>query len=118
VPEIGSDAWIDEFARSLAGIDAAGVEITVLHRIVDGPAWLVTAARDRVTVTAAGPGAAHDADVTFKWHRDDAEAVSSGRATALVAFQAGRLRVGGDLRRLREAAALFTRFPAVERNGA
>jgi len=35
-----------------------------------------------------------------------------------VPFQAGRLRVGGDLTRLTEVAALFARFPPVGGDGA
>ena len=113
MPEIGSPAWVDALTRSIAGLDADGLRITVLHRIIDGPAWRVVAAAGRVTVEPAEPGDEAEADVTFTWHRDDVTAVAASATTPLAVFQAGRLRVGGDLRRLTDATELFARFPGV-----
>jgi alkyl sulfatase BDS1-like metallo-beta-lactamase superfamily hydrolase len=109
--EIGSEVWIDAFNAALTGLDAGDAEVAVLHRIDGGPAWLVVAAGGTVSVQAAGPG--EDADLTFTWQRADAGAVARGDISPLEPFQAGRLRIGGDLTRLAEVAGLFARFPAV-----
>lgn len=111
MPEVGSPAWIDAFAAAVATVDPGDAEVSVLHRIVDGPSWLLRTGDGRVAVEAASPDA--DADITFTWQRDDAEAVARGELGPLVPFQAGRLRVGGDLTLLTEVAALFAQFPAV-----
>ena len=57
-----------------------------------------------------------DADLTFHWQHDAGEAVAQGEHGPLVAFQAGRLRIGGDLTRLTEVAGLFARFPPCRRS--
>ena len=111
MPELGSPAWIDALARSVEPLDAGGIVLTVRHRIEGGPGWLVIADGDRVTATPVTHGDA--GDVSFTWQRGDAEAVAAGTTSALAVFQAGRLRVGGDLRRLTEATTLFARFPGV-----
>ena len=111
MPEIGSDGWIDAFAAAVAEVDGGDISISVRHRLSDGPAWLVVIDEGRVSVRRAAGD--EPADVTFLWQRADAEAVASGDISPLSAFQAGRLRVGGDLNRLAEAADLFARFPAV-----
>lgn len=105
---VGSDPWLLAFAAAVADVDPGEVRIAVRHEIVDGPAWVVRAGDGGVTITRDD-----EADVTFTWRRDDAEAVARGELAALVPFQAGRLRVGGDLRRLSEAADLFARLPGV-----
>jgi alkyl sulfatase BDS1-like metallo-beta-lactamase superfamily hydrolase len=112
MPPIGALPWIEALDRSLAGLDAAGTTVTVRHHLEDGPSWLVVADGTRVHAHAAGD---HDeaADVTFTWQADDAAAVAAGTTTVLAVFGTGRLRVGGDLRRLAEATALFARFPGV-----
>ena len=110
--EIGSAAWVEALARSVAGIDPEGVIVTVRHRIEGGPSWVVSADGRSVLARPADDGDAA-ADVTFTWEQADAEAVAAGTTTVLAVFQAGRLRVGGDLRRLADASALFTRFPGV-----
>ena len=55
-----------------------------------------------------------DADLTFHLAAADAEAVARGEPAPLSAFQAGRLRIGGDLPRLAGRPPLFARFPRVE----
>ena len=107
--ELGAPDWIDALARSVDGLDAGGVEVTVRHRIEGGPSWVVAADGRRVTARPAADDEA--ADVTLTWQADDAAAVAAGEASALTVFQAGRLRIGGDLRRLNDAASLFGRFP-------
>ena len=109
MPEIGSPPWIAALARSVDGLDAEGVTLTVVHRVEGGPSWVVAADGRRVTVRAAAAG--ETGDISFTWQPDDAAAVAAGRAAVLTIFGTGRLRVGGDLRRLAEATALFARFP-------
>lgn len=113
--ELGSDAWIAAFDQAVAVIDPGAATVRVLHRVDDGPAWLVTVDDGRVRVGRAARPAASTAvaDVTFTWERQAAEAVARGQLAPLTAFQDGRLRIGGDLRRLPEVAELFARFPAV-----
>jgi hypothetical protein len=112
MPQIATPEWVARFDRAVAAVDAGAVEVTVLHRIDGGGAWLITTTGGRVRVTVAGPD--EPADLTFTWDADDAAAVARGDHGPLVPFQAGRLRVGGDLTRLAEVADLFARFPAVE----
>lgn len=107
--ELGSPPWIEALARSVAGVDAGGVAITVLHRVEGGSGWVVAADGERIHVRPAAHGEA--GDVTFTWQPDDAAEVAAGDSTVLGVFGTGRLRVGGDLRRLAEATALFARFP-------
>lgn len=108
-PAIATPAWIARFDEAVSGLDTGDLELSILHRIEGDGAWLVTASGGHARVLAAEPDAA--ADLTFTWQRDDAEAVARGEVGPLVAFQAGRLRVGGDLTRLGEAAELVGRFP-------
>jgi hypothetical protein len=111
MPEIGSEAWVEAFDRAVADLDPGDVAVVVEHRIEAGPAWVVDAGPGRVRVRPVGQDDAPD--LTFTWRHDDADAVARGELAPLTAFQAGRLRIGGDLRRLPEVAALFARFPAV-----
>lgn len=109
--EIASASWVAQLDRAVAEVDAGPVEATVLHRIDGDGAWLITLSGGRARATVADPAAA--ADLTFTWQRADAEAVARGDHSPLVAFGAGRLRVGGDLTRLVEVAEVLARFPAV-----
>ena len=111
MPVIGSPAWVEALARSVAAVDPHGVAITVVHRIEGGAGWVIAA--DGQTVDARPAAEGETGDVSFTWQGPDAEAVAAGTTTVLTVFQAGRLRVGGDLRRLAEATALFTRFPGI-----
>lgn len=122
VGTIGTDSWLEAFAAALADadLDTGDVRIAVRHQIVDGPSWVVQVDDDGVTVTR---GKTDDddvdaaADVTFTWQADDAAKVAEGEGSPLAPFQAGRLRVGGDLSRLADAAALFARLPKVPGGG-
>lgn len=109
--ELGSPPWVDALSRSVGGVDAGGSVITVRHRIAGGPAWLVVADGHAVEVRVATDD--DEGDVTFTWQADDAAAVAAGTTTVLAVFGTGRLRVGGDLRRLADATALFARFPGL-----
>ena len=111
MPAIATPDWVARFDRAVAGVDAGTVEVDVLHRLAGGAAWRISAAEGRVRVAAAAPD--EPADITFTWEADDAEAVARGDYGPLVPFQAGRLRIGGDLTRLAEVAELFARFPPV-----
>jgi hypothetical protein len=111
MPAIATPDWVARYDDAVAGVDAGSVEVEVLHRLAGGPAWRISAAGGRVRVVAASPD--EPADLTFTWQGDDAEAVARGDYGPLVPFQAGRLRVGGDLTRLAEVAELFARFPPV-----
>jgi alkyl sulfatase BDS1-like metallo-beta-lactamase superfamily hydrolase len=112
MPEIGSDAWIEAFNAAVAGFDPGDEHVAVLHRIEGGPAWLVTVGGGSVAAVPVGDRT-DDADITFTWQHADAEAVARGDASPLEPFQAGRLRIGGDLTRLTEVAGLFARLPSV-----
>jgi hypothetical protein len=109
--EIGSPPWIEALARSVEGVEADGVALTVLHRVEGGASWVVVADGRRVTVRAAAAGEV--GDISFTWQPADAADVLGGDAAVLSVFGTGRLRVGGDLRRLAEATALFARFPGL-----
>ena len=111
MPEVGSDEWVAAFDLAVEGVAAADRAVRVEHRIDGGPAWVVDAGPDGVRVRRADPD--HAADLTFTWERADADAVARGELAPLAAFQAGRLRIGGDLRRLSEVADLFARLPAM-----
>lgn len=111
MPEVGSPHWIEALAEATAEVDAGDVVVSVLHRVDGGPAWRIAAADGAVEVRAAD--ADEPADLTFTWQADDAAAVAAGAASPLTAFQAGRLRVGGNLDRLGEVVGLFARFPGV-----
>jgi hypothetical protein len=111
MPEVGSQEWIAAFDRAVADLDPRGVAVSVAHRIEGGPAWVVASGADGVRVRSAAPDEV--TDVVFTWQPEDAEAVARGDMAPLAAFQAGRLRIGGDLRRLPEVADLFARLPAV-----
>jgi hypothetical protein len=108
---VGSPAWVDDLARSLREVDAGGVTIAVLHRIEGGPAWVVAA--DGRSVTARPAASDDTGDTTFTWQPEDAAAVSVGTTTVLAVFGTGRLRIGGDLRRLADATALFAAVPGL-----
>ena len=109
--DLGSLPWIEALGRSVSGADPGGVVVTVLHRVAGGPSWVVASDGRRVEVRAATEG--EEGDVSFTWQPDDAAAVAAGTATVLGVFGTGRLRVGGDLRRLAEATALFAGLPGV-----
>lgn len=104
-----SDAWLAELdAAAQAGGSAEAPDLVVQQIVVDDQrgevAYAIRLRGGRVRVV---PGRADDADVTFTQDRATAESIARGEVSAQVAFLAGRLRVGGDLRAvLGRAAAL------------
>ena len=64
-------------------------------------------------VTAGPPARTTTRPTSLHLAADDVAAVATGTTAPLAVFQAGRLRVGGDLRRLTDATELFARFPGV-----
>ncbi len=120
--EFLSDAWVaalDETARAASPppdlrvvvqevvVGDDGAEVAYAIRIADGCASVV-------------PGRAADADITLTQDRTTAARIARGDLSAQVAFMAGHLRVGGDLRavmdRARAIATLGDVFAAA-RNG-
>lgn len=104
--EFLTDAWIAELDRVAQGasapfdlrlviqqvvLEARGVERCYAVRVEDG----------RVSIA---PGRAQDADLTLTQDRATAAAIARGELSAQVAFMAGELRVGGDLRLVLERA--------------
>lgn len=96
-----SDEWLramDAAARDRTPPDddpLAGVSLSIEHVIVDGPSWRLVIDDGACRVDAEAPG---DADVRLTTSRDTAEAIAAGRRSALEAFIAGELRMGGDTR--------------------
>lgn len=116
--ELFSDRWLHdlEAAAREAGIVATD-ESLVIQQVITEPAGSETAYVIEVGADGvrAHQGRAEVADVVFTLDREAAEAVHRGELSAQVAFMEGRLRVGGDLRRLtsgaRAAAAVASSFP-------
>lgn len=105
--EFLSDAWLDDLARAARTATAPPEVALVVQMLVEdgagrGPvAYAVGIAGGAVTVT---PGRAADADLTLTQDRATAAAIARGEVSAQVAFMAGRLRIGGDLRGILEHA--------------
>lgn len=113
-----TDAWLAELDRAAASQPLAEPVDLVVQQVVLGDqgvafAYVIRIASGTVSVAA---GHAADADVSFTQDRATAAAIAQGSLSAQVAFMAGRLRVGGDLRaiidRSRELAALDDLFAA------
>jgi hypothetical protein len=116
VPEHLSDEWIaalDRAARDDAGLAEVARELdVVIQQTVTG-----TPAGTRsyhVVLTpaevAVRPGPAPEAQLSFTTDHETARAVADGRLSAQAAFIDGRLRVGGDLRRLLDAQRAMARL--------
>jgi hypothetical protein len=95
-----SDAW-------LAALDAAARATTppadlrlVIQQVVVGERGRDTAYAIRIADghMSVQPGRVDDADITLTQDRATAADIARGALSAQVAFMAGRLRVGGDLR--------------------
>lgn len=116
--EFLSDAWItdlDAAARQAAA--PSGLRL-VVQQVVLGERgadtrYVIRFDDGHVSVTA---GQAEDADLTLTQDRATAAEIARGELSAQVAFMAGRLRVGGDLRdvveRSRDLAAMADVFEA------
>jgi putative sterol carrier protein len=95
-----SDAWLDELdAAARAATVPDDLEL-VVQQVVLGERGLEVSYALRISGGAASvaAGRADDADVTFTQDRATAEAIAKGELSAQMAFLAGQLRVGGDLR--------------------
>lgn len=97
-----SDAWV-------AALDAAARRASVpddvrlvVQQVVVGDRGLETAYAIRIEggTAAVTAGRVDDADVTFTQDQATAIAIARGELSAQVAFMSGRLRVGGDIRRV------------------
>jgi hypothetical protein len=101
-----SDAWLLELdAAAQAGALAVPHDLVVQQIVVDDQGGEVAyAIRVRGGQVRVVPGRADDADVTFTQDRATAESIARGAVSAQVAFLAGRLRVGGDLRAVLDRA--------------
>jgi putative sterol carrier protein len=111
VAEFLSDAWVADLARAAStATPPPGVALLVEVVVEDDPrpptAYAVAIEGGAVTVT---PGRADAPDLTLTQDRATAAAIARGELSAQVAFMAGRLRIGGDLRAvLEQAGALAT----------
>jgi putative sterol carrier protein len=95
-----SDAWLDELdAAARAATVPDDLEL-VVQQVVLGERGLEVSYALRISGGAASvsAGRADDADVTFTQDRATAEAIAKGELSAQMAFLAGQLRIGGDLR--------------------
>ncbi len=100
--EFLSDAWIDALDASVRAVALPEEVRLVVQQVVqdaDGPevAYAIRMADGRAQVER---GRVADADVTFTQDRATAVAIARGDLSAQVAFLAGRLRVGGDIRQV------------------
>lgn len=112
--EVGSDGWIEAFASAVA---AAGEETVLSERIVvqqelsdTGESWHVVVGGGPTEVVAGRHPAP---DVTFTQDAATAAAINAGELSAQQAFMDGRLRVGGAVGRLADAAAALAALPSV-----
>lgn len=107
VAEFLSDAWLADLAGAASAATPPADLSLVVQLLVgdqgmpDAAAYAVGFADGRITVT---PGRVQDADLTLTQDRATAAAIARGELSAQVAFMAGRLRIGGDLRAVLEHA--------------
>jgi putative sterol carrier protein len=117
MPAFASADWVDDLNRALAELTVDSSMVTgdlpvVIQQVVTFPdpdreptTWYVTVEPNAVT---AAPGRASSPDITFTQPLAVAEAVHRGEISAREAFMLGRIRIGGDVRRLVSSQALFT----------
>jgi putative sterol carrier protein len=93
-----SDEWLTALAEAAARVTEpalAGVQLTIEQAIEGEGSWQLVITGGRVAVRRAG-----DADVRFTTTPEVAAAIRSGQRSALDAFLAGELRIGGDTQKL------------------
>lgn len=114
--EFLTDAWVAELSSAADAVRVPDDVYLVIQQVVledrgDERAYAIRIEGGRASVT---PGRVDDAHVTFTQDRATAAAIARGELSAQVAFMAGRLRVGGDVRlvldRAREIQALDDLF--------
>jgi putative sterol carrier protein len=106
VAEFLTDAWVAELRAAAAVAQVPRDLHLVVQQVVladrgDETAFVIRVADGAITVE---PGRADDADLSFTQDRATAAAIAKGELSAQAAFMAGRLRVGGDLRRVLDRA--------------
>jgi hypothetical protein len=111
-----SDEWIsamDEALRAHPGVRAgtADVALVIEQAVTGGPAgdraYRLRFDHGTAGVTPAPQPGGAEPDVRFTCDWDTAVAVATGKESAQAAFLAGRLRLGGDSRRLTAHAGLL-----------
>lgn len=105
--EFLSDAWIADLDAAARTVSPDADLQLVIQEVVlgdGGPdaAYVIRIADGRVTVTT---GRTDDADLTLTQDRATASEIARGELSAQVAFMAGRLRAGGDLRAVMERSS-------------
>lgn len=104
--EFLTDQWIAELAQAARDATAPDDLRLVIQQIVlddEGVERRFAIRIDEGRLSIA-PGRADDADLTLTQDRATAVAIARGELSAQVAFMAGKLRVGGDLRLVLERA--------------
>lgn len=104
--EFLTDEWIAELDHAARDATAPDDLHLVIQQIVledDGVERRYAIRIDDGRLSIA-PGRVDDADLTLTQDRATAAAIAHGELSAQVAFMSGRLRVGGDLRRVLERA--------------
>lgn len=99
MPEFLSDEWVDALAAAAASASVAEDAELSVRQVVDDAAWTVRVAGGRIAVDRDAT-----ADVTLTTDRATAAALVRGELATQDAFAAGRLRLGGDLTKLLDAA--------------
>ena len=115
MPELFSDEWIDVLDALARGDDelraaAAEIDVVIQQTVVatDGArSYHVVLTPDDVGVR---PGPAPAPTITFTADHETAAAIANGDESAQTAFIDGRLRLGGDLRKLLEAQSAVARL--------
>jgi putative sterol carrier protein len=100
VAEFLTDAWVAEMDAAARAVEVPDdLHLVVQQVVLDDrgreSAYVVRIDGGRASVER---GRVDDPDVTFTQDRATATAIAQGELSAQVAFMAGRLRVGGDLR--------------------
>jgi putative sterol carrier protein len=103
VPAIGTEAWVDQLDASLRALPSTpATDVVVQQELTDtDEAWHVVVSGGRA---AARTGRHPSPDVVLTQDAATALAINAGELSAQTAFIDGRLRVRGDVGRLREIA--------------
>jgi hypothetical protein len=102
-----SDAWVAELDRAArSGRWPADLSLVIQQIVLEDDGTEVAYAIQVISGAASVvPGRVDHADITFTQDRATAEQIAKGALSAQVAFMAGRLRVGGDLREVLRRAS-------------
>ena len=108
MPAFLSEEWIDALAAAAAAAEVDPAADLALRQVVGDVAWTVRVGAGRIAVDRDA-----DADVTLTTDPGTAEALVRGELSTQDAFAAGRLRLGGDLRKLLASAPALAGVDAV-----